>query len=211
MSEFRQHIPEHLKPHDGTATMFETPLLERLSKVRPHTVLAVYIPIILACGYFGIVETELAPNVFFFYFVLGVAFWTLFEYLAHRFVFHFRPQTNSGFRLQFIIHGVHHQFPQDKDRLVMPISASLLVALLIGSLVKLILGDAGFGSFAGFVFGYICYDMTHYSIHHMAIPKARPLRALWVSHLQHHFKNPERSFGVTSPLWDFVFGTWHSH
>ncbi len=190
--------------------MFDAPGLERLSKVRPQTVLALYVPIVLLCTYLGLASSSVPTYMFPAYFLLGGLSWTLFEYLFHRFIFHFIPRSDNGFRLQFIMHGVHHRFPHDKNRLVMPVTVSIPVALLIWCGASALLQDNGFALFAGFVFGYICYDMIHYSIHHFPTPKQPALRAIWVSHLKHHFKNPHRSFGVTTPVWDYVFGTHHS-
>jgi len=205
MQAANARIPEHLMPQPGTAVMFEQGWLERLSKIRPGTVLAIYLPIVLVLAVYGLLR--LPPATFVALLVAGLAFWTLFEYLFHRFVFHFSPRTDFGYRLQFIIHGVHHQFPHDKDRLVMPVSVSISVAMLLGVLFWAVLGALTPPFFAGFVLGYLAYDMVHYSIHHLPVPTNALGRLVWKSHLAHHFSDPTRSFGVSTPLWDFIFRT----
>lgn len=202
----REQIPPHLRPQQGEAHMFESTLLERLSKVHPALVVAIYLPLLLVAAYYGW-RQGIDGWRFVALLLSGIAFWTLFEYLFHRFVFHFSPHTQWAYRLQFIMHGVHHQYPQDKRRLVMPVSVSLLITGALWLLFYALLGDGAFVFFAGFIVGYLCYDMTHYSIHHFPIPGNPMGRALWVNHLRHHYKDPERSFGVSSPIWDHVFRT----
>jgi len=110
-------IPPHLAPQRGELIMFENNrLLERLSRIRPATVLTVFLPFLAAAFYLSLAagRTALASAALF---LTGAAFWTLFEYFFHRFIFHFEPEGAFQTRLQFVMHGVHHQYPQDKDRL----------------------------------------------------------------------------------------------
>jgi sterol desaturase/sphingolipid hydroxylase (fatty acid hydroxylase superfamily) len=140
-------------------------------------------------------------------FGLGIVGWSLTEYLLHRFVFHFRPDTGWGRRLHFIIHGVHHDHPHDPMRLVMPPSVSVPLALLVFLLLRALVGPAwSLPFFAGFLIGYLVYDMAHYHIHHHRSGDRLSL-ALRRYHYRHHFQQSDRGFGVTSPLWDKVFGT----
>ncbi len=206
-NSIRQNIPDHLRPRQGEAVMFDSPLFERLSKIHPRTVLLLYVPLILFVATYGLVEAGIGATAFFGFFVGGVLFWTLFEYLFHRLFFHFTPRSKFGYRLQFFVHGVHHQYPQDERRLVMPIGVSLTLALLLWFSFHALMGHAAFAFFPGFVSGYLCYDMIHFSIHHFPVPKSGPLRAVWAHHLAHHFKRPDRAYGVSSPLWDHVFRT----
>jgi 4-hydroxysphinganine ceramide fatty acyl 2-hydroxylase len=140
-------------------------------------------------------------------FVLGVFVWTLTEYLLHRFVFHYQPTSEFGKRIHFMTHGVHHDYPSDSKRLVMVPSVSIPLAALFYGLFLLISGPFYvLPFFAGFIFGYICYDEIHYATHHA------PLKGgvgLWLKHhhVLHHYRNPDRGYGVSSPLWDYVFGT----
>ena len=106
-----------------------------------------------------------------------------------------------------MIHGVHHDHPSDPMRLVMPPIVTVPLGLLFLGAFLGIFGLA-FGSAvaAGFFFGYLLYDMTHYTLHHHK-PKSRLGRWLHELHMRHHFEDDERCFGVSAPWWDTVFGT----
>ena len=138
----------------------------------------------------------------------GFAFWTLAEYWLHRTVFHFEPYSSQvGMRLHWMIHGVHHDHPNDPMRLVMPPSVSVPLALVLEWLFALLLGlDAALVFGGGFFAGYLAYDMLHYHVHHHMprTPVGRRLREL---HMRHHFQDDERGFGISAPYWDRVFGT----
>src|SRR3954465_10705768 len=70
----------------------------------------------------------------------------------------------------------------------------------------LILGDAPFPPFAGFILGYLFYDYTHYYVHHF-VPRTDFGKRLREHHMRHHFQDHRYGYGVSSPLWDFVFRT----
>ncbi|ODV63487.1 fatty acid alpha-hydroxylase ASCRUDRAFT_28984 [Ascoidea rubescens DSM 1968] len=142
-------------------------------------------------------------------FALGLFIWTLIEYCMHRFLFHldhYLPNNSLAFMIHFLLHGVHHFLPMDKQRLVMP--PTLFVALcfpfykLIFSIFPYYIACA---AFSGGFLGYIIYDVCHYSLHHVGLPKY--LQELKKYHLEHHYKNYELGFGVTSKFWDKIFNT----
>lgn len=187
--------------------MFESPLLERLSKIHPATVPLLYVPVIIAFIVYALAYAGLGVGQFLLLFASGLVFWSLFEYLFHRFFFHFQPASSFGYRLQFIVHGVHHQYPRDKERLVMPIGVSISIAVALWFVFEAVFGARAFGFFPGFVFGYLCYDMIHFSIHHFKLPANAVLKRVWLHHLDHHYRDPGKGFGVSSPLWDYVFYT----
>lgn len=200
-------IPPHLAPQRGELIMFENSrLLERLSRIRPATVLTVFLPLMAAAFYLSLAagRTALASAALF---LAGAAFWTLFEYFFHRFIFHFEPEGAFQTRLQFVMHGVHHQYPQDKDRLVMPITVSIPLAFLLLALFHLLMGTSAWGFFSGFLAGYLTYDMMHYAIHHAKGFDSPLLSKIRRHHLAHHFRDTRRGFGVSSPFWDAVFRT----
>ena len=137
----------------------------------------------------------------------GYAFWTLTEYWLHRVVFHFEPEGGIGKRIHWMIHGVHHDHPNDPLRLVMPPSASIPLASAFVALFWFALGSqAAPGFAAGFLAGYLAYDMLHYHVHHHR-PRTRLGRKLRELHMRHHFQDHERGYGVSAPYWDHVFGT----
>ena len=202
----KKDIPEHLAPRRGELVMFENPLLERLSHISPVTVLAVFVPYLLLLFFKGLgVGTE--PLTVARLFLAGIFSWTLFEYIMHRFLFHFYPDWKLQQRLQFTMHGVHHQYPQDKDRLVMPITVSIPLSVLLMGLFYLLLGNQAWTFTSGFMLGYLVYDMIHYSVHFFTSFKQPWFVKLRQHHMDHHFRNPQRGFGVSSPFWDRIFRT----
>jgi len=201
-----ERIPQHMAPQRGDVRIFENPVLERLSKISPLTVLAVYLPIIVFFIWKSF-AIAIPAGVFLALFLSGLAFWTLFEYFMHRYVFHFTPKGRFQERVSFIFHGVHHQYPNDKKRLVMPIALSLVIAVLLLSLTWVLIGNWTWAYSAGFTTGYLAYDMTHYSIHYFKPPNIGWLKRLWKSHIDHHFRDSNKGYGVSSPFWDVVFGT----
>ncbi len=132
--------------------------------------------------------------------------------MLHRFVFHYEPKTERQEKIFFLFHGVHHAQPQLKTRLVMPPVVSIPLAFLFYGLyylvVAVLLGGPQWVAplFSGFVVGYLIYVMTHYATHHFPM-RSGYLKYLKRYHMMHHYKTPDQRFGVSSPLWDFVFGT----
>jgi dihydroceramide fatty acyl 2-hydroxylase len=185
--------------------MFDSAILDKLSRVHPVVPLIVFIPAIavtFALGQEGTPPLEVSAWI-----VGGWIFWTLTEYWLHRLVFHFEPEDGIGARLHWIIHGVHHDHPNDPMRLVMPPSVSVPLAVLFLLLFWLVLGSVAAPAFgAGFLAGYLIYDMTHYHVHHHT-PRTRAGKRLRELHMRHHFQDDTRGFGVSAPWWDLVFGT----
>jgi sterol desaturase/sphingolipid hydroxylase (fatty acid hydroxylase superfamily) len=138
----------------------------------------------------------------------GLLVWTVAEYFLHRYVFHWYRDTPFGRRVHFLLHGVHHDFPNDGDRLVMPLLTSIPLAFLFYTSFYLAFGGARLAEpfFAGFVIGYLTYDGTHYAVHHFK-QTSRIGKFLKRHHMLHHHADHSGGFGVSSPLWDYVFRT----
>ena len=189
-----------------TVRMFESDFMEFFSRVHPVTPLVLYVPVIGYMLYISVWRRQLSIVAVTALFLLGVLLWTLTEYLIHRYVFHYEPKTRWGKRLHYVIHGVHHDYPNDARRLVMPPVVSIPLAFLFYGLFLLFFGSLTPPVFAGLVFGYVCYDMLHYATHHLAMKRGA---SLWLKqyHLRHHFKDDEVGYGISSPLWDYVFRT----
>lgn len=185
--------------------MFESQLLDRFTRVHPAVPVLIFAPAIalLLIGSIGRLGLQTTiPMV-----VAGYVFWTLTEYWLHRVVFHYEPEAGVGARFHWMIHGVHHDHPNDPKRLVMPPSASVPLAALFIALFWLMLGWSYAMAFAaGFLIGYLAYDMIHFHVHHHRprTPVGRKLREL---HMRHHFQNDDQGYGVSAPYWDHVFGT----
>ncbi len=192
---------------DETVRMFKSNFLELFSKVHWTVPLFIFVPIISYLFYSAIINGALFWWQMVAWFVGGIFIWTITEYFLHRFLFHYEPPGKLGKRMHFIFHGVHHDYPNDSWRLVMPPAVSLPLALLFFLLFDaLVEGIALNPFFAGFLFGYLCYDMLHYAIHHAPM-KGKIWMALKTHHLKHHFKDPHKGYGVSSPLWDIIIGT----
>ncbi len=185
--------------------MFESRTLDALTRVHPVVPVVIFVPAIVAMIIWGLSETSLAVMIGLV--AGGYALWTLFEYWLHRLVFHFEPDHGLGARLHWIIHGVHHDHPNDPLRLVMPPSVSIPLAAAVFAVMYLVFGSTyapGLG--AGFFTGYLVYDMTHYYLHHFR-PRGRLGRMLRERHMRHHFQDDTRGFGISAPYWDEVFKT----
>jgi len=189
-----------------TVRMFESNFMEFFSHVHPTTPIVLYGPIIGLMLYLAFVRNQLSFLVVLGFFVLGVLTWTLLEYVIHRYVFHYEPKTRLGKLLHFIMHGVHHDYPNDATRLVMPPIISVPLAVLFYAIFFLTLGRFAPAALAGFGFGYVCYDTIHYATHHFAM-KRGVWRWLKQYHLRHHYQDDQAGYGVSSPLWDYVFRT----
>ncbi len=138
---------------------------------------------------------------------LGLFVWTFTEYILHRFVFHFKGEGAFSATVYRFIHGVHHEDPEDATRLVMPPIGGAVIAFVMYSLFKLLLGPLWVDPFfAFFIVGYLIYDYTHFAVHHFR-PRTALGRFIKHNHMHHHFVCPEARWGVSSPLWDYVFGT----
>jgi sterol desaturase/sphingolipid hydroxylase (fatty acid hydroxylase superfamily) len=194
-------------PREISPRMFENPILEWGSRVHPIVPPLLYLPVI---GYLlirAVGHEQLSGAAVAGVFALGVVAWSLSEYLLHRFVFHLEPDSRWGRRLHFIIHGVHHDFPHDPMRLVMPPSVSIPLAIGFWFLFRAVLGpEWALPAFAGFLLGYLVYDMSHYHMHHHR-SKNRLSLAVRRYHYRHHFQQSDRGYGVTTPLWDRIFRT----
>jgi dihydroceramide fatty acyl 2-hydroxylase len=185
--------------------MFESRALDALSRVHPTIPVLIFLPAIVLLLAWGLESVSLLASIGLF--AGGYALWTLFEYWLHRLVFHFEPENGFGARLHWIIHGVHHDHPNDPLRLVMPPAVSVPLALAVFGVLYLIFGSSYAPAIgAGFFAGYLAYDLTHYYLHHFR-PRGRLGRTLRERHMRHHFQDDTRGFGISAPYWDEIFGT----
>ncbi len=186
-----------------SARMFKADWMEALSKVHFSIPLFIFLPVIGSCLWKAEGNWMTITGLF----LMGLIIWTLTEYVLHRFIFHWTPPGKWGERVHFIWHGVHHAYPNDQLRLVLPPSVSIPLATLFYLLFRVLLGyPSVYPFFAGFILGYLSYDMMHYAMHHL-----RWNNRLWLKiknhHMLHHYQEHDKGFGVSSPLWDFIFNT----
>lgn len=196
--------PDKIK-NKGQGTVFQNGFLEMMTKTHPMVIYSMYIPVIVFCLYYALSYLELKTLKVLGLFFLGLLTWTLVEYILHRYIFHIISESPRVQRIIYKLHGVHHEYPRDQERLFMPPIPSLIIACIFFSIQYLIFGAYVLAFFSGFLLGYLLYGSLHYAIHAFAPPKF--LKALWRNHHLHHYKYPEKGFGVSSVLWDIVFGT----
>ena len=194
------------KKIDDSGKMFKSPLLEALTRTHIAVPLTIFFGTGALSLYWclGPLGLEVIGSVSLF--IVGAIFFTLVEYLVHRYFYHMGVDTPRKERLQYVFHGVHHDHPRDKKRLALPPLMSLLVAAAFVGIFRLLLGTYGYAFGGGFMTGYATYLYIHYAIHIYAPPK-NIFRVIWKHHNLHHFVGDTGAFGVSSPLWDHIFGT----
>jgi sterol desaturase/sphingolipid hydroxylase (fatty acid hydroxylase superfamily) len=193
---------EHLR---ASPSMFRSRLLDRLSRVHHLVPVALFLPLVAALAVLALARLDTGAAIGLF--GLGYLIWTLTEYWMHRVVFHLEPEDGLGAWLHWIIHGIHHDHPNDPLRLVMPPAVSLpLGAAFVAGFVLATGVGPGLALGAGFLGGYLIYDELHFWLHHH-VPRSRAGRRLREHHMRHHFQDDERGFGISAPYWDRMFGT----
>ncbi len=207
------HLPtDH---SDVPIRLFKSDFLEFFSHISPVAVVVIWLPIALFFLIRAIVQAPAGgfPASIPLGFLLGLFLWTISEYLLHRFLFHMPVKGQKAERIVFLFHGVHHAQPQMKTRLVMPPVVSIPLAAIFFGLFYVIFAFLFQAPqwvspvFSGFIIGYLIYDLTHYATHHFPM-RSGYLKFIKRYHMQHHYKTPNKRFGVSSPIWDKVFNTY---
>jgi len=186
-------------------TVFTSRFVEHVfGRAHPITPIVWFGPLIGYGLYRGLRDSGVLAIIIF---LVGWLMWTLAEYLLHRYLFHHVGETPEGKFRAFMMHGYHHEFPDDRWRLVAPPLMSWPLGVVIIGSYYLLVGAHWAPVAAGTAFGYVAYDWTHYYTHHFQ-PRHRLGKWLRRHHLSHHYKDGETNFGISTPLWDFVFGTY---
>lgn len=195
-----------MKQHQSIR-LFKNPVLEALSHVHPIVPLILWTPIVSYFLYQSFTQTALSALGVLLFALCGLLFWTLTEYIMHRHLFHYQAKTKVGKYMVFLFHGIHHDDPQDPTRLVMPPFPGLIIGSIFYLLFKAALGpEAHMPFFAGFIIGYLIYDYIHFAAHHFT-PRTKWGKNIKENHMKHHYHDKKWKWGVSSPLWDHVFGT----
>lgn len=190
---------------DESVDMFNNKWLNAISRIHFSVPLYLYIPVILICLYRSIIIFEINFLMLAVFFIVGVLVWTFAEYNLHRFIFHYHPTSDWGKRISFIMHGVHHDYPNDSKRLVMVPSISLPLCVIFYALFYWIFGEKNVDAFfIGYVVAYLFYDMSHYALHHANF-KSKFWLDLKQNHMRHHYVEPDRGFGVSTTFWDLIY------
>jgi sterol desaturase/sphingolipid hydroxylase (fatty acid hydroxylase superfamily) len=184
----------------GQATLFKSRYLEMLTKAHPLVIWGMYLPVVIGFPYLAASRFDLGVGRIALLFFLGMFFWTFFEYIMHRWIFHMIAESERAQKFIYIMHGNHHHYPRDRERLFMPPVPSIILASIIFGLLYLPLGVNAF------LLGYLLYGSMHYAIHAWN-PPFKWMKPLWRNHHLHHYKDEHKGFGVSSTIWDHVFGT----
>jgi len=187
--------------------MFESDFIDLFSRTHWSVVPIMWVPVSLLMLGYGAFRTPAGALLTLSLAAAGFISWTLTEYWLHRLFFHWQPAGKIGERMHFLVHGVHHQWPKDKYRLVMPPAVSITLYFVFLAVFYPLFGpERVWGFHAGFVLGYVFYDCSHYWLHHYN-PKSKYGLRLKKNHMIHHFEDHDSRFCVSNMLWDRVFGT----
>lgn len=190
----------------GQAQLFKNRYLEFFTKTHPLVICMMYLPFIIYLPYYASLHYNFSGASITLIFFGGILFWTFFEYIIHRFVFHWISDNPHTKNISYVMHGNHHEFPRDRQRLFMPALPSIILSAIIFIILFSLLGNNVFVFFPGFILGYLFYASMHYAIHAWP-PPFKWLKPIWRNHHLHHYKNDKKGFGVSTLFWDKVFGT----
>lgn len=195
-----------VNPNKKAPELFKSKFLNKLTWSNPVLIFVMYSIIAFVLIYFVAIQrynyTVLESIM---YFAIGFISWTLGEYLLHRFLYHKISDASYDKGLQYVFHGIHHSYPNDRTKVVLPPVPSLLIAGILFGLFYLAMGKLAFLVGPGFLIGYSIYMWIHYAVH--KYPQPKRFSFWWTHHNIHHFQQHDRAFGVSTPLWDYVFRT----
>lgn len=194
--------------NEGQGAIFENSILEPLTKAPPYISATIYTLTVIALLLVA-VNMQVVPfwtGVLIY--VGAIFFWTFFEYFAHRYLFHideYFPESAFAQKMAYTFHGIHHEYPRDTERIIMPPVPGLLIIGMLYGFFLLVLGNYAYVFMPGFVTGYLLYTRIHYKTHTTPVPAY--LKSQYRHHALHHYKHPEKAFGISTKLWDRIFGT----
>ncbi|MEM9259500.1 MAG: sterol desaturase family protein [Bacteroidota bacterium] len=195
------------KSNGEAPPMFENKFLNRLTQTHIATPIIIFLLYAIGLLVYTEMKTDIAVLTVIGLFLAGTLGFTFTEYVVHRWVYHPPHGASDKYKeMTYNMHGFHHDYPKDRRRLAMPPILAVVIATILLFLFELVLGQYSFAYLAGFVTGYAMYLSVHFTVH-MYPPPKNFLKALWVNHSIHHYSEDEILFGVSQPLWDYVFGT----
>ena len=190
----------------GQKVIFNNPVLESLTRTHIAVPISIFVLFSIGLVVYAFIYSQLPSYLIIVLFLSGLLTFSLIEYLVHRYVFHMETDTELKEKIQYNFHGIHHEYPKDKGRLAMPPIVSVILAASLLYVFHLLIGEYTFAFLPGFVMGYASYLFVHFIVHAYQPPK-NIFKVLWVNHGIHHYKDHSKAFGVSSPLWDYIFGT----
>lgn len=205
LEEYQEWVHQPIVSKEGPR-FFENDILEFLTRTHWWAIPLIWLPVVCWFVSKSVLIGYTAPQIFLLM-VAGIFVWTLLEYTLHRFLFHIETKSYWGNTLHYLLHGCHHKHPMDGLRLVFPPAATAILLVPFWHFARLISTPSTCPAlFGGGLLGYVMYDVTHYYLHH-GQPTSEVPRSLKKYHLNHHFRIQDKGFGITSSLWDRVFGT----
>lgn len=192
-------------PNKKAPNLFKSNFLNKLTWSNPVLIFTMYSILSTGAIYYAVSTYNYSTLALVKWFAIGLFSWTFAEYILHRFLYHKIKDAsyNSGF--QYMFHGIHHSYPNDKSKVILPPVPSLIIAGILFSLFYLMMGHTAFVFTPGFMIGYALYMWIHYAVHKYPSPKK--FNFWWAHHNIHHFQQHDRAFGVSTSIWDHVFGT----
>jgi sterol desaturase/sphingolipid hydroxylase (fatty acid hydroxylase superfamily) len=190
----------------GQAQLFRNRYLEMLTKTHPLVIWGLYLPVFVGMPWYAVAKLGYPAWRVALIYIAGMFFWTFFEYIMHRWIFHMIAESPRAQKVIYVMHGNHHHFPRDRERLFMPPIPSLLISGTIFGIMYLLMRNNAFMFFPGFILGYLMYGSMHYAIHAWN-PPFKWMKPLWRNHHLHHYKDEGKGYGVSTTIWDRVFGT----
>jgi sterol desaturase/sphingolipid hydroxylase (fatty acid hydroxylase superfamily) len=190
----------------GQAQLFRNRYLEMLTKTHPLVIWGLYLPVFVGMPWYAVAKLGYPAWRVTLIYIAGMFFWTFFEYVMHRWIFHMIAESPRAQKVIYVMHGNHHHFPRDRERLFMPPIPSLLISGTIFGIMYLLMRNNAFMFFPGFILGYLMYGSMHYAIHAWN-PPFKWMKPLWRNHHLHHYKDEGKGYGVSTTIWDRVFGT----
>lgn len=192
----------------GKPRFFHSSILENMTQCPWWLVPLVWLPVYAAASYVAVAQHQIELAQLAALQLQGVVLWQLIEYCIHRFFFHARVEAYWAILVHFLFHGNHHKFPKDKDRLVFPpVPAAAIACCIYGLLCLLLQRPTAVAVMSGVILGYIAYDCLHYAMHHAGHLPGAVLHELKARHAHHHYSDPDHGYGISSVLFDVVFGT----
>ncbi len=197
------HYEFKVYPNAKSPKLFRNPILEVLTKTKLWIIVTTYTLVSAIWIAIYLVKFNGSATHTIGLFVLGFFSWTFLEYALHRWLYHKIKDSSYDSGLQYMFHGIHHEFPSDEDRIILPPIPGLVIAHLLLLVFYLLFDVECLTLGAGFLMGYLAYISIHWMVHSKPAPEK--FNFWWTHHNIHHYQQHDRAFGVSSPIWDYVF------
>ena len=195
-----------LSPRPMPEDLYRDKVIKGMTMGNPYLPFVLYTPLVLLYSWLALARYGVSWPVFLLMAAAGVLWWTFFEYITHRYAFHYQPSTALGKRILYVMHHGHHQYPNDERLMVSNPWVSLPSSLLFLGLAWVLFGGMGFAFMAGLLTAYLAYDWLHHAVHvhNFDNPLFQKLKK---HHMRHHYRDPAMNYGFVTTFWDRLMGT----